>query len=118
MQSPNRINHMAIISFIFGLIALLSLVFYWVLQIMIFPNQTVEFANRVVLPIMDGSTMVRNFCALTALVTGVIALNQIKKARQIEKGKLLAWMGIGLGASWILFGLAVGVIFSLAKVLH
>jgi len=109
---------MAIISSIFGLVALISLGLYWVLQILIFPNQTVEFANRVILPIMDVSTTVRNFCALTALVTGIIALNQIKKTQTIERGQLFAWIGIGLGSSWILFGLTVGVIFSLAEFLH
>lgn len=109
---------MALISFITGLVALLSLCLYWVLQIAIFPHQTVEFANRVILPIMDASTTVRNFCAITALVTGIIALNQIKKTQPIERGRLFAWIGIVLGLSWILFGLAVGVIFSLAEFLY
>ncbi|HCS40846.1 MAG TPA: hypothetical protein DIW44_14850 [Anaerolineaceae bacterium] len=118
MRTSKRINRMAIISFITGLVALLSLCLYWVLQTVIFPHQTVEFVNRVILPIMDASTMVRNFCAITALVTGIISLNQIKKEGHVEKGKLFGWIGIVLGLSWILFGLAVGVIFSLAEFLH
>ncbi|MBA3073539.1 MAG: DUF4190 domain-containing protein [Anaerolineae bacterium] len=117
MQTSKRINRMALISFILGLIALLSLGLYWELQTLIFSHNTDEFANRVILPIMDGSTTVRNFCALTALVSGIIALNQIKKAGQFEKRKLFAWIGIVLGSSWILFGIAVGFIFSLAKLL-
>jgi hypothetical protein len=117
MQTSKRLNRMALISFIFGLVALFSLGLYWALQTLFFPNQTVEFANRVILPIMDGSTTVRKFCALTALVSGIIALNQIKKAGQFEKGKLFAWIGIVLGSSWILFGIAVGFIFSLARLL-
>jgi len=118
MQTSKRINRIAMISFIFGLIALFSLGLYWALQTVIFPGHTAEFANRVILPIMDASTMVRNLCAVVALVTGIIALIQIKKAASSEKGKLFAWIGIALGAGWILFGLAVGVIFTLAEFLH
>jgi hypothetical protein len=117
MQTSKRINRMAMISFIFGLIALLSLGLYWGLQTLVFPAHTVEFANRVILPIMDGSTMVRNLCATTALVTGIIALVQIKKTMSTEKGRLFAWIGIALGTSWILFGLAVGIIFTLGEIL-
>ncbi|MBA4383224.1 MAG: hypothetical protein C0410_00665 [Anaerolinea sp.] len=118
MQTSKRINRMAMVSFISGLIALFSLGLYWALQALIFPGHTVDFANRVILPIMDASTMVRNLCATTALVTGIIALVQIKKAAPSGKGKLFAWIGIVLGAGWILFGLAVGVIFTLAEFLH
>jgi len=110
MQTSKKLNRMAFFSFIFGLIALLSLGLSWVLQNMIFQSYSVVFANRVILPIMDVSTMVRNLCATMALVAGIIALNQINKAGLIEKGKFFAWIGIVFGSTWIFFRLAFRVI--------
>ena len=109
---------MAWVSFIFGLIALFSLGLYWALQSLVSPTLSVDFANRVILPIMDLSTMIRNMCAVVALVTGIIALVQIKKEVSSEKGKLFAWIGIALGAGWMLFGLLVGVIFTVGEILY
>jgi len=67
---------------------------------------------------MDLSVSLRNFCALTALVTGILGLREIKQKEVTEKGKTLAWVGIVLGAGWILFGLLIGIIFLLAEILH
>jgi hypothetical protein len=53
-----------------------------------------------------------------ALVTGILALTQIKKKGGTEKGKILAWTGIVLSTGWILFGWIVGIIFLLAEILH
>ena len=114
-------NRLAIISFVSGLIALLSLGLYWALFSIAYPSSpgySSESTNRAFLTIMDLSVSLRNLCAFTALVTGILGLREIKKKGEIGKGKILAWVGIVLGAGWILFGLLVGITFLLAEILH
>jgi hypothetical protein len=111
-------NRLALVSFICGLIALLSLGLYWLLQALAFPSSSEVMGNRFILPIMDITVSVRNLCAITALVTGLIAINQIKKAGLKEKGRAFAWIGIVMGAGWILFGLLVGALFLFSEITY
>ena len=121
MDNPARTNRLSIASFVSGLIALLSLGLYWGLLYFALPSPSglsAEPANRAITAIMDLTVPLRNLCALTALVTGIFALIEIKKKGSIERGKTFAWTGIALGAGWILFGLLTGITFFLAEIIH
>lgn len=117
MDINKKTNRLAIISFVSGLLGFISLGLYWFLYTKV-ASSSEEIMNRFLVPIMDGSVSVRNVCAPSALITGIIALIEIKKKRGAEKGKLFAWVGIALGAGWIIFGLLVGLTFLLAEGLH
>ena len=116
MHNSAKNNRLALVSFICGLIALLSLGLYWLLQALAFLSSSEVMGNRFILPIMDISVSVRNLCVITALVTGLIAINQIKKAGLKEKGWAFAWIGPVMGAGWILFGLLVGALFLFSEI--
>jgi len=121
MESTVKTNRLAIISFTSGLIVLLSLGLYWVLFPMAYPLPTgysPETINRTYLSILDLSVPIRNICASVALITGIFALREIRKKRLTEKGKTIAWVGLSLGAGWILLGLLIGMIFTLAETFH
>ncbi len=105
MAPPGRTNTMAIISFSCGLIALLSMG-------VIFAAYNLMVQTEFLLFITDGILMpIRNISMLAAIITGIIALWQIKKNGHAEKGKWLAWAGIILGAAWLLFGICTGLVF-------
>ena len=113
MGSSIKTNRLAIVSFVSGLIALISIVFIFVFY------SSQETAGGIIISITDGIIMpLRNLCVAVALLTGILALREIKKKDGTEKGKILAWVGIVLGAGWILFGLLVGITFLLAEILH
>ncbi len=112
MDSSNKTNQLAIISFVSGMIALICIVL-----IFAFYNSA-ETAGSFS-SITDGIIMpVRNLCVIVTLITGILAAKDIKKTGGTKKGKLLSWFGIVVGAGWILFGLLVGLIFLLAEILH
>ncbi|MBA4375944.1 MAG: hypothetical protein C0401_07205 [Anaerolinea sp.] len=112
MESSIKTNRLAIVSFTSGLIALLSIGLLFVLY-------NSQETTGGLISITDGIIIpLRNLCVVVALVTGILALRQIKKKDGTEKGKILAWVGIVLGAGWILFGLMVGITFLLAEILH
>ena len=112
MDNSTKTNRLAIVSFASGLIAILSIGLIFILY------NSQETAG-IIISITDGLIMpLRNLCVVVALVTGILALRQIKKKGGTEKGKILAWIGIILSAGWIIFGLLVGMIFLLAKILH
>lgn len=117
MKNSIKINRLSIVSFVSGLMALLSLGLYWVLFSVAFPSSP-EPANRALITIMDLSVSFRNLCALTALVTGIFGLREIKKKDGMQSGKTLAWVGIILGGGWILFGVLTSITFLLAKILQ
>ena len=113
MDGSIKTNRLAIVSFASGLIAILSIGLIFAL----YTSQ--QTAGGIILSITDGIIMpLRNLCVIVALVTGILALWQIKKKGGTEKGKILAWVGIVLGAGWIIFGLMVGATFLLAEILH
>ena len=112
MESSNKTNHLAIISFVSGIIALICIVF-----IFVFYNSaetTGSFSN-----FTDGIIIpVRNLCVIVTLLTGILAVKDIKKRGGTKKGKIYSWFGIVVGASWILFGLIVGLTFLLSEILQ
>jgi hypothetical protein len=109
MENINKINKLAIISFACGLITLISIGSIFGVYNLTEPTQAILF-------ITDGILMpVRNISAVVALVTGILALREIKKKGPTEKGKWLAWAGIIMGGAWIIFGVFVGVIFSFSS---
>lgn len=121
MNNSVKTNRLAIISFGIGVVVLLSLLLYWVLFIAAYPpspGYVPESENRILPAIMDLSVSVRNLCAPGALITGILALIEIKKKGGAEKGRLFAWTGIALGAGWIIFGVLVGATFLLAENFH
>ena len=112
MQSSVKTNRLAIFSFASGLIAMISIITIFVIY------RTQETSGSVI-SITDGVIMpLRNLSVALALLTGILVLREIKKKEGTEKGKILAWFGIVLGAGWILFGLLVGITFLLAEILH
>ena len=117
MNNSIKTNRTALISFICGLIALLSLVLYYVFFAINNVTPTGPFGPTLV-SIMDFTVPVRNLFSTVALLTGILALLEIKKKEGTEKGKLLAWAGILLGAAWFLFRLVVGLIFLLSEILN
>jgi len=122
MESSIKTNRLAIISFVSGFIALISLGLYWVLFPIAFPGDSSgvmpESVNNPIFTILDLSGSVRNLCVPVALLTGILALREIKKKDGTEKGKILAWVGIVLGAGWFIFGFLVAITFFLAESLH
>jgi hypothetical protein len=109
MENSVKINRLAMVSFVSGLIviALLSFGLYW----QAFPASPGSW--NTIRTFLDLSVSVQYLCALIALLTGILALRALKKKDGTEKGKLLAWVGMVLGAGYLLFGLLVGILFSL-----
>lgn len=108
MKSLVKINRLAAVSLVSGLIvfALLSFGLYWLL----FPSS--PGYSDTIRTLLDLSVTVQYFCASLALLTGVLALRAIKKKAGTEKGKIFAWVGILTGAGYVAFGLLVFIIFS------
>ena len=99
---------MAIISFVSGFIVIAMLDFGMIWQS--FPA-ALTYTNTI-RAIMRLSVSVEYSYGAVALLTGILALKQIQKKDGEEKGKTFAWIGIVLGADYILFGLLVFIIFS------
>jgi hypothetical protein len=111
MDRGYKINRLAIVSFVSGLVALLSISLIFILY------NVLEISGSII-TITDGIIMpLRNLSVVVALLTGILALREIKKADRAEKGVILAWVGIVIGAGWILFGLLVGLMFLLSDIL-
>ena len=107
-----KTNSLAIVSIGSGLIALLGSVFLLIsYKFQEITGSFIKLTDGVIIP-------VRNLCVAVALLTGILALREIKRKGGAERGKLLAWIGIILGAGWIIFGLLVGITFLLAEILH
>ena len=112
MVSSNKTHTLAIISFVSGMIALIGIVLIFAFYSL--AETAGSFSN-----ITDGIIMpVRNLCVIVTLLTGVLAVKDIKKTGGTKKGKIMSWFGIVVGAGWILFGLIIGIIFTLAEILH
>ena len=109
MESSSKTNGLAIVSFVSGLsvIALLTLglLSSWF-------TAAPGFYNAI-RPMLDLSVSVQHLCAPIALVTGILALRDIQKKGGTQQGKRLAWVGIVLGSTYLLFVLLVTIIFSL-----
>jgi hypothetical protein len=117
METTLKTNRLALISFICGLVALLSLGLYYAFFAINNVTPSGPFGPTLV-SIMDLTVPVRNLFSTVALITGILALLDIKKKEGTEKGKFLAWAGILLGAAWFLFRLVVGLIFILSELMN
>ena len=105
MDAHKKFNPLSIISLISGLTGFLIGVLIFLMYSRIQPtNGMLFFTDGILIPI-------RNISMLAAIITGIIALWQIKKNGHAEKGKWLAWAGIILGAAWLLFGICTGMVF-------
>ena len=62
--------------------------------------------------IMDWSRSVRNPATIVSMVTGLLALREIRKKGGMEKGKTLARVGIALGAGLPVLLIAFFLLFS------
>jgi hypothetical protein len=98
MEFSVKTNRLAILSFVSGLISLLSLGVTFVL----FPASPGNFPEpgSPFNSFLDVSRSVRDLATIVSLVTGILALREIRKKGGMEKGKALAWAGIILGAGW------------------
>lgn len=105
MDSSVKTNRLAIVSFVCGLIALLSIS-------LIFMRYNLDALMNLPVFITDGVLIpVRNLSVIAALIAGVLALRDIRGKAGSEKGKILAWIGLLLGASWILVALLTVLAF-------
>lgn len=103
-----RTNRLAIISFVSGLLALLCVAGVFAVLSLAPTN------NDLIVTLVDGIFIpVRNLSVLVALVTGILALREIKQKKGAEKGKTLAWLGIAIGIGWIVFFILTAVLFFL-----
>ncbi|MFH2129329.1 MAG: DUF4190 domain-containing protein [bacterium] len=112
MESPIKTNRLAIVSFASGLIGL-------IIVVIVFMLYSSQETTGILISITDGVLLpLRNLSVVIAVITGILALREIKKKDGAEKGKIIAWVGIVLGAGWILFGFLVGLTFLLSEILH
>ena len=120
MENPVKTNRLAIVSFVSGLIALLFTfgLFFVRMSLFSFPGGSLpEPTDPAVNTIEFWSTWIGRLGTIAtfgAIITGILALSEIKKKGGMEKGRLFAWVGIILGAAWILFRLVVALFFILA----
>jgi len=114
MENPVKTNRLAIVSFASGLIGLISLgIILLPVLFLASPGDLPEFTGPVSI-LMDASRSLSDLATILAFITGILALRDIKKKVGMEKGKTLAWVGIIVGAGWILFRVVVALIFILA----
>jgi hypothetical protein len=113
MELTLQTNRLAIASFVSGLIAMPGLLATFV--VLLYPGYLPEPGSPFN-TFMDLSRSVRDLGTIAALVTGVLALREIRKKGGTEKSKILAWAGIILGGGWTLFRVAVAIFFILALV--
>ena len=112
MESSNKTNRLAFVCFVSGIIALICIVLTFVLY------NSAESAGGII-SITDGIIIpVRNLCVAVTLLTGFLALKDIKKTGGTMKDKILSWFGIVVSTGWILLGLFVGITFLLAENLN
>ena len=112
MNNPKKTNRLSIVSFISGLIALLSIGGIFALYNFMNPAGSILFVT-------DGLLMpLRNISVVVALAAGILALRDLHKKGYTEKGKMLAWAGIIMGAAWIIIRVLVGLVFVLSRIMQ
>jgi hypothetical protein len=107
---PPKPNLLASFSFVCGLIALAGIALPFLLY------SSFE-ATPILISLSDGIIAIRNLSVAGALLAGILALREIQKLGGAETGKIYAWAGILVGASWITFQLLVGVTFLLSEII-
>lgn len=118
MKQSVKTNTLALVSFSCGLIVILSLGLYWFLYLVpvrLPPRIPMVVIDRLHREIMDFSVTIRNYSALVAVITAILAFKEIKKKDGAEKGKFLAWIGLILGIVWIIIGILISSVFVLAR---
>lgn len=107
MQKASTSNRLALVSFISGITALIAIA-------VVFIFYTSSETQGGAISIIDGIVMpIRNLSVGLALITGIFALREIKKTGGTTKDRIFSWFGIVIGTGWILFGIFVGLLFSL-----
>lgn len=103
-----RTNRLAIISFASGLLALLCIAGMLIAMSLAPTDYDLvgTLTSGILLPLRDLSVLV-------ALVTGILALREIKQKKGAERGKTLAWLGIAIGIGWIALFILAAVLFFL-----
>jgi len=114
MEATVKTNRLAIVSFVSGLLGLLAL--SPILFLLLFPPApgNLPEPSSLINTFLAWSRSVGNLSTIVSLVTGILALREIKKKGGTEKGRLFAWVGIIIGGGWILFRVIVALIFILA----
>jgi len=114
MENPVKTNRWAIASFVSGLIAFLSLGALLLVGVTTSPGNF-PAPGSPINSFLGVSRSVGNLATIVSLVTGILALREIRKKGGLEKGKTLAWVGIALGAGprvLIAAYFIVGMLFS------
>ena len=113
MEISVKTNQLAIVSFVCGLIALVS---FGAMYSAVFIPSTENVPEATTVLIVTLLYFPRALFVLFAelsLIIGILALNEIKMAAGMEKGKTFAWVSIILGAGVILFQLGLSIILRL-----
>ena len=97
MEMTVKTNRWAIVSFVSGLIAFLILGALLLAGVTASPGDLPEPTSPIN-TILDVSRSALDLCTILSLLTGILALREIRKKGGMEKGKKLAWVGITLGA--------------------
>jgi hypothetical protein len=113
MEINRKINKRAIVSFICGLIALLSIGTVYLLLFLWSPQNLPESTMTLISALLYFPRSIYLLSGELSLIIGILALNEIKIAGGMEKGKTFAWIGIILGAGVILFQLSLPIILRL-----
>lgn len=101
-----RVNRLAMVSFVSGLLSLLCLAGIDAVFRLAPTN------DDLIVTLVDGILIpVRNLSVLVALVTGILALREIRRKEGAEKGKTPAWLGIAIGIGWVVFFILVALAF-------
>jgi len=97
MEITVKTNRWAIVSFVSGLIAFLSLGALLLVGVTTSPGNF-PAPGSPINSFLDVSRSAGNLATIVSLVTGILALREIRKNGGMEKGKTLAWVGMALGA--------------------
>lgn len=114
MEITVKTNRWAIVSFVSGLISLLSFGIPYV--VISGSGGNFPEPGSPIYSFLDLSRSAGNLATFVSLLTGILALREIRKKGGMEKGKTLAWAGIALGAGWrvlIAIYFILGMLFSL-----
>ena len=96
MEITVKTNRWAIVSFVSGLIAFLSIGALLLIGVTTSPGNF-PAPGSPINSFLDVSRSAGNLATIVSLVTGILALREIRKNGGMEKGKMVAWAGIILG---------------------
>lgn len=113
MDNHIKTNRLAVASLASGLIGFFAL--SPLLFLLLFPPSpgNLPEESSPINILLTLSRSIGNLATLVSLVTGILALREIKRKGGTEKGRLFAWVGIAIGGGWILFRALVAIYFIL-----